>query len=155
MEYRQACCDYMLNDDPEFFSAFLDDQKLGEYISEMRTDGTWGSQSEIVGLCKAYNVHCVLFRPDGVHYRIECDSADDDDTRILMLSHHQEEHFNEVRFKDKSRCLTSFNELELLLTELKDSPVRLSKKEARFSRKSGKGAPKVSEAKNSQKLIEL
>ncbi len=135
-EFRQGCCDFMQKADPEFFKSFMDDISLEEYVENMRTDGTWGTQLEIVSLCKMYDVNCVIFRPDGLHYTIECDNPDNDDCRILLISHHDEEHFNEVRFKEKGRILTSFNELELLLTELNPSDksqevTRLSKKEAR------------------------
>ena len=153
-EFRTSCCEYMLTDDPEFFTAFLDDQSLIDYVSEMRQDGTWGTQMEIVALCKRYSVNCVIFRPDGLHYRIECDDTDEADTRVLMISHHDEQHFNEVRFKERSRVLTSFNELELLLTELEEAPARLSKKELRKQRKSA--APQIVSSPNGlHKIIDL
>jgi hypothetical protein len=118
----------------------MDDISLEQYVENMKIDGTWGTQLEIVSLCKNYGVHCVIFRPDGLHYTIECDHRDDDDCRILMISHHDEEHFNEVRFKEKGRILTSFNELELLLTELSPDAMpqeqtRLSKREARQAKR--------------------
>lgn len=143
-EFREACCEYMERDDPEFFSSFLEERSLSNYVAEMKHEGIWGTQMEIVALCKRYSVDCVIFRPDGIHYRIECDTPDDSPARILMLSHHDEEHFNEVRFEEKSRVLTSFEELELLLTEIEDRPVALSKKEARRMARSGQSVPKVS-----------
>jgi hypothetical protein len=147
-EFRNACCDYMMKEDPEFFTEFLDDRSLIHYVNEMREDGTWGTQLEIVALCKRYHVNCVIFRPDGLHYRIECDGGSDPETRILMLSHHDEEHFNEVRFKESGRVLTSFNELELLLTELQDAPVRVSRRQARKRQL----APKLV---SNQKILDL
>ena len=143
-EFRQGCCEYMEKDEPDFFTSFLEERSLSNYVSEMRHDGAWGTQMQIVALCKRYNVDCVIFRPDGLHYRIECDLTDERDARILMLSHHDEEHFNEVRFVEKSRVLTSFEELELLLTELEDRPVVLSKKDARRASRKGKSTPRVS-----------
>jgi hypothetical protein len=131
----------MLEDESKFFQGFLDDSSLENYVENMRQDGTWGTQMEIVSLCRKYSVNCVIFRPDGLHYRIECPSSDDN--RILMLSHHDDEHFNEVRFKEKGRVLESFNELELLLTDI--GPPRtlpkMSKKDARLSRH--KKAPQI------------
>lgn len=135
-DVREACCDYIEKEEPEFFGAFLDDVSVSNYVHDMRNPGTWGTQLEIVALCRRYHVDCVIFRPDGLHYRIECDKPDKEEVRILLLSHHDEEHFNEVRFKEKGRQLTSFDELELLL-----SPGQaVSKKEARKHRK----APQVS-----------
>ena len=125
-EFRDECCDYIENEDPDFFSSFLDDENLSEYLNEMRKSGTWGTQLEIVALCRRYHVDCVIFRPDGLHYRIECEKPDDEEVRTLMLSHHGEEHFNEVRFKEKGRVLTSFDELELLLASPADRPSRRS-----------------------------
>ena len=144
----------MKEEEPEFFAAFLDDLNIDEYISEMREDATWGTQLEVVALCRRYRAHCVIFRPDGLHYRIECENAEGEDLRILMLSHHDEQHFNEVRFKDSERRLSSFGELELLLTELREDIPVLSKKEARQARQSRRRAPEVVE-ENSHKLIEL
>lgn len=152
-EFRNACCEYMLNEEPEFFEAFLDDQKLVEYVGEMRKDGTWGTQLEIVALCRRYHVNCVIFRPDGLHYRIESDSQENASDRILILSHHDEEHFNEVRFKENGRVLTSFNELELLLTELDDAPVKISKKQARRGKRQPESAPRVDVS--AQKFLDI
>jgi len=152
-EFRYACCEYMLYEEPEFFESFLDDQTLSEYVSELRKDGTWGTQLEIVSLCRRYHVNCVIFRPDGLHYRIESDSKEDDADRILILSHHDEEHFNEVRFKEKGRVLTSFNELELLLTELDDAPVKISKKQARRGKRQSESAARVDVS--AQKFLDI
>lgn len=135
----------MLEEESNQFVSFLDDIKLDEYVSHMLEDGTWGTQLEIVALCRRYRVHCVIFRPDGLHYRIECDNVDDDVLPILMLSHHDEEHLNEVTFEEVGRKLQSFNELELLLVE--DSGPSLSKREQRRCRKA---APQVS-----HKLVDL
>jgi hypothetical protein len=132
----------MLEEEPEFFSGFLDDSSLQDHVDNMRQDGTWGTQMEIVSLCRKYSVNCVIFRPDGLHYRIE--SLSDRDNRILMLSHEDDEHFNEVCFKEKGRVLESFNELELLLTDLAPSrdPPKVSKKDSRLSRR--QKAPQIS-----------
>jgi hypothetical protein len=144
-ELRDACCGYIENEEPDFFSGFLDDESLTNYVHEMRNPGTWGTQLEIVALCKRYHVDCVIFRPDGLHYRIECDKPDNEDVRILMISHHDEEHFNEVRFKETSRVLASFDELELLLSPEPDNVPKLSKKNSReHSRWKHRPAPKVS-----------
>jgi len=155
-EFRQGCCDFMQEDDPEFFKSFMDDTLLEDYVSNMRKDGTWGTQLEIVSLCKKFSVNCVIFRPDGLHYNIECDESDpnSNETRILMISHHDEEHFNQVCFREKGRILTSFSELELLLTKIDpehQQTVRLSKREQR-NRKRKPPAIIVSE---SHKLINL
>ena len=146
----------MLEEEPEFFSGFLDDSSIQDYVDNMRQDGTWGTQMEIVSLCRKYSVNCVIFRPDGLHYRIE--SLPYSDSRILMLSHHDDEHFNEVCFKEKGRVLASFNELELLLTDLAPTPdpPRVSKKDARLSRR--QKAPQVSLSVSPdpiQKLIDI
>lgn len=129
MEFRQSCCDYMMNEDREFFQAFLDDEKLEDYVANMREDGTWGSQMEIVALSRAYNIKCVIFRPDGLHYRIE--DASNTSSKILMISHHDDEHFNVVRFRDDS-SLESFDDLVNVLELLSGNATRsLSKKERR------------------------
>ena len=160
-EFRQACCEYMIDEGHEFFRSFLDDESLEDYVTHMREDGVWGTQMEIVSLCRKYAVNCVIFRPDGLHYRIECDS-ETDTARILMLSHHDDEHFNEVRFKEKGRVLQSFNELELLLTELQSGePQRQpkpTKREARMKRRNP--APQIDFSDNNnpvsvQKLLDL
>lgn len=160
-ELRQDCCTYMIGEEPEFFSAFLDDESLDDYVRNMREDGVWGTQMEIVSLCRKYGVNCVIFRPDGLHYRIECDS-ESSTARILMLSHHDDEHFNEVRFKEKGRVLESFNELELLLTELQSDIVtdrpKPTKRDARMKRRNP--APKIDFSDDNhpvsiQKLLDL
>ncbi len=148
------CCDYMLKEEPEYFQSFLDDQKLEDYVSEMREDGTWGSQMEIVALCRAYKVNCVIFRPDGLHYRIEDQSGGC--SKILMISHHDDEHFNVVRFRGKDNsCLESFDEIETLLALNTDSTTSrpLSKKEKRLLIKNGE-KPQELELP-SQKLVSI
>ena len=149
----------MLDEEPEFFRVFLDGETLDEYVGKMREDGTWGTHMEIVSLCRKYSVNCVIFRPDGLHYRIECDS-ESETARILMLSHHDDEHFNEVRFKEKGRVLESFNELELLLTELESDATshtrKLTKKEVRMKKRNP--APQIDFPDNPvsvQKLLDL
>ena len=153
----------MLDEDAEFFRGFKQETLLEEYVSNMREEGTWGTQLEIVSLCQKYNVHCVIFRPDGLHYRIECNDSSPE-TRILMLSHHNDDHFNEVRFFESGRVLESFNEPELLLTELESShtPKPVSKKESRAKRRQkNSSAPQLDiEQENDplvsiQKLLEL
>ena len=134
-EVRDSCCDYVQFEDPNFFESFLEDQNLLDYVSDMRKTGTWGTQLEIVALCRRYHVDCVIFRPDGLHYRIECDKPDCEEVRIIMLSHHDEEHFNEVRFKEKGKVISSSDELELLLS---------SNSEVRRKRGSRILAPQVS-----------
>jgi hypothetical protein len=162
-EFRQACCDYMIKDDSEFFKLFMEETSLEHYVENMRADGVWGTQLEIVSLCKKYTVHCVIFRPDGLHYTIECDNPAGGDCRILMISHHDEEHFNEVCFKEKGRVLSSFTELELLLTELDpgNNPqeiTRLSKKVARQKKRENqqrRQAPEIVVSESNHKLINL
>ena len=121
LEFRDACCEFMERS-PTDFAPFVDQFDLQTYLNEMRASGTWGTQLEIVALCKRFSVDCVIFRQDGVHYKIECGLTDIDGQRILMLSHHDEEHFNEVRFKEKGRVLSSFDELERLLAPRFEEP---------------------------------
>lgn len=137
----------MLKEEPEFFTTFLDETKLEDYVSKVQEEGVWGTQMEIVALCRRYRANCVIFRPDGLHYRIDCEDADD--APILMISHHDDEHFNEVCFPGISRHLASFNELELLLAELEPAP--LTKREMRALRR----APVVAPSPCLHKIVEL
>lgn len=135
LELRSECCKFMLEEEADFFESFLEDVRLVEYCCRMLVDGTWGTQLEVVALCRKYQVHCVIFRPDGLHYSIECEAFAGEYPRIIMLSHHGDCHFNTVRFIERGRDLASFQELDLLLTELGTAPspsgVKLSKKQAR------------------------
>jgi hypothetical protein len=80
-----------------------------------------------------------------------------------MISHHDEEHFNEVCFKEKGRVLSSFNELELLLTELDPGKnpqeiTRISKKAARQKKRGNqqrRQAPEIAVSESNHKLINL
>jgi hypothetical protein len=148
MEFRQACCDFMLHEQPDFFSEFLDEEKLDNYIERMREVGTWGSQMEIVGLCRAYKVDCVIFRPDGLHYRIECGS--DEPSKILMISHHDDEHFNVVKIRRKSEvCIDSFEELDSILAT--GGSNRPTKRETRLAKRKGDPIP----SPQLQKLVNI
>jgi OTU domain-containing protein 3 len=152
-EFRNNCCDFMEKEAPEEFEGFLDNQKLSEYLYTMRQDGTWGTQLEIVAMCKRYHVDCVIFRPDGLHYRVECDKPDNEPVPIVMLSHHDEEHFNEVRFKERARSLASFEELDLLLAGAPDAENVTSHRRSTRSSKPSKKAPII--AKEPQRFVEL
>lgn len=132
-EFRLSCCNY-IQEQAEFFQSFLEDMNVTDYVIEMMKDGTWGTQIEIVALCRHYETDCVIFRQDGLHYRVECAIHLDELKPIVMLSHHDDEHFNGVCFKEKGRTLNSFEELELLLAE-EDIPTGLSKKESRKTKR--------------------
>lgn len=133
-EFRLSCCNY-IQEQAEFFDSFLDDMHVTDYVMDMMKDGTWGTQIEIVALCKLYEADCVIFRQDGLHYRVECAIHLDEPKHIILLSHHDEEHFNEVCFKEKGRTLKSFEELELLLSDEDGAPGRLSKRESRRNKR--------------------
>lgn len=108
-EVRHEICNY-LDKNEEDFSIFLlmDDQEedvmdFDDYVAEMRDDATWGGDVEIVCAARLYKRKITIFSASGA-YNIgigdEKPSGPD-----LLLSYHENSHYNSVHDADKESSL--------------------------------------------------
>jgi hypothetical protein len=103
---RQEICKY-LEDNKEDFSIFLllheeeeDVMDFESYVNEMRKDGTWGGDVEIVCAARVYKRNVTIFSASGI-YNI---SKGDDKTPSgpdILLSYHDNSHYNSVHDESK------------------------------------------------------
>ena len=114
-EYRQTACDYLSSHSQDFtnFQINAEEQSFDDYVEEMRKDACWGSHLELTALCLAYNVSAIVFQPDGVH--LELGMAEPSQETVL-LSFHDQEHFNSVRFRKNGDELLTLAEARKRLT---------------------------------------
>jgi hypothetical protein len=128
---RQEICNYMALRESEFVHFLvLDDhdaKRLGEedassyqdYIDQMRTDGEWGGNVELVATSRLYQRNITVYTPDGA-FSIEWSdgsSVDRDasvpypdphdqeglseEDRALSVSYHEGDHYNSVRIEGR------------------------------------------------------
>lgn len=98
---REECCDYMSTHTAEFaiFHADEDFEANGisfdAYVQRMRSPGSWGSQLELMALCRKHEVNVIVHQSGSPSYEMLFASLD---ARCLQLSYHDGEHYNSVRF---------------------------------------------------------
>ena len=115
-EYREACCEYLASHE-EDFKCFIDleeDEDIesyGDYVKSMREQSTWGSQIELSALCLAYEVCAVVFQAGGVHLEL---GSTDVDKKAVLISFHDDDHFNAVTL-GKDYELTTLGDIRTLL----------------------------------------
>jgi len=97
---RHEVCNY-LEDNKDEFSIFLlldedeeDVREIDSYVAEMREDGTWGGDVEIVCAARLYKRQVTIFAASGA-YNI---GIGDEETSgpDLLLSYHENSHYNSV-----------------------------------------------------------
>jgi hypothetical protein len=108
---RHEICNF-LEDNKEDFSIFLllndeeeDVRDFDSYICEMRKDGTWGGDVEIVCAARLYKRKVTIFSTSGI-YNIgigdEKPSGSD-----FLLSYHENSHYNSVHDETCNRSTKS------------------------------------------------
>lgn len=101
--YRRDCVAYMTAHREDFEAFITDDSSFEDYMKEMAKDGTWGTQLELLALCHKFQVNAIVHQDsDGgkPSYEIEVVPPDH---QCVMLSFHDGEHYNSVRFlKDRN-----------------------------------------------------
>ena len=106
-EYRKACCDYMTEHEDDFTSFFDAEEdsceSFSDYVSNMRESSQWGSQLELSALCLCYNISAVVFQAAGVHYEL---GMAEPHQKVVLISFHDEEHFNAVSHGSYDELLT-------------------------------------------------
>jgi hypothetical protein len=106
VDVRQDICDY-LKGHGSFFSLFLDlddDQTKGEdaadfdeYVADMRQDGEWGGNLELVAAARLYQRRIRVFSGNMAAMNIDYDSSESPHGPELLVSYHDNDHYNSVR----------------------------------------------------------
>ena len=104
---RDAICNYMAAN-KESFSQFLvldedesdaDANSFEQYIQDMRRDGEWGGNVELVAASRLYQRNIIVYHPDGA-FSIEAprtvDSGSKSEEEEFTLSYHDNDHYNSV-----------------------------------------------------------
>lgn len=96
---RHEVCNF-LEKNKEEFSIFLlmdddeeDVREFDSYVEEMRDDGTWGGDVEIVCAARLYKRQVTIFSSDGV-FNIGID--EEPSGPDILLSYHENSHYNSV-----------------------------------------------------------
>jgi len=112
---RNDICDYMESRESEFVHFLvLDDndaKKLGEedaksyqhYMDQMRRDGEWGGNVELVAAARLYQRDITVYSPGGA-FSIECGSMNTAQDQTLSVSYHEGDHYNSVRVLGRRLC---------------------------------------------------
>jgi len=110
-QVRSEICTFLEDNEDEFGKFLLMDEdeeevcKFGYYISEMRKDGTWGGDVEMVCAARLYKRRITVFSMVGA-YTIgigdETPSAPN-----LLLSFHENSHYNSVHDKSFPNAIES------------------------------------------------
>ncbi len=58
--YRTEACNFMVQNRPNFEPFMEDDEKFDDYIAEMRKDGEWGGNQEIVALATRFCINIAI-----------------------------------------------------------------------------------------------
>jgi len=99
--YRHDCCDYMLEhaEDLRLFHAdedFEDEEESFEaYVEHMRSPARWGSQLELMALCRRHEVNAIVHQHGLPAYEMVFAPPE---ARCIQVSYHDGEHYNSVRF---------------------------------------------------------
>lgn len=99
--YRQDCCDFMLEhaEDLRLFHAdedFEDEEESFEaYVEHMRSPARWGSQLELMALCRKHEVNAIVHQHGMPAYEMVFAPPE---ARCVQVSYHDGEHYNSVRF---------------------------------------------------------
>mmetsp|Transcript_14504 Transcript_14504/g.17642 ORF Transcript_14504/g.17642 Transcript_14504/m.17642 type:complete len:255 (-) Transcript_14504:28-792(-) len=98
---RQEICDYLEKNEDDFSVYLLLDDEDGadvcdfeEYVSQMRKDGEWGGDVEIVCAAKLYKRTVTIFSNIGA-YNIDIGDEKTSGPDIL-LSYHDNQHYNSI-----------------------------------------------------------
>eukprot|EP00590_Aulacoseira_subarctica_P003959 CAMPEP_0172423862 /NCGR_PEP_ID=MMETSP1064-20121228/17782_1 /TAXON_ID=202472 /ORGANISM="Aulacoseira subarctica , Strain CCAP 1002/5" /LENGTH=317 /DNA_ID=CAMNT_0013165413 /DNA_START=155 /DNA_END=1109 /DNA_ORIENTATION=- len=104
---RDSICNYMAAN-KDSFSQFLvldedesdaDANSFEQYIQDMRRDGEWGGNVELVAASRLYQRNIIVYHPDGA-FSIEAPSTVDRSTKSeeeeYTLSYHDNDHYNSV-----------------------------------------------------------
>lgn len=99
-QHRDECCEFMSENAAEFelFHADEDDQEsesFDSYIAGMRHPGCWGSQLELMALCRRNNVNAIVHQLGSPAYEMVFAPRE---ARCIQLSYQDGEHFNSIRF---------------------------------------------------------
>ena len=105
-DVRHDICDYLQGHE-SFFSMFLDldDEAtkgedaadFAEYVATMREDGEWGGNLELVAAARMYRRRIRVFSSNLAAMNIDYDSDKPSHGPELLLSYHDNDHYNSVR----------------------------------------------------------
>lgn len=99
-QYRDDCCEMMLANLEEFELFYAEEEdEAGEsfeaYVHRMRHPGRWGSQLELMALCRHYGVNAIVHQSGRPAYEMDFAPRE---ARCIQLSYHDGEHYNSIRF---------------------------------------------------------
>eukprot|EP00928_Gymnodinium_smaydae_P087274 TRINITY_DN71553_c0_g1_i1.p1 TRINITY_DN71553_c0_g1~~TRINITY_DN71553_c0_g1_i1.p1 ORF type:complete len:340 (+),score=53.35 TRINITY_DN71553_c0_g1_i1:97-1116(+) len=99
-QFRDECCDLMMEQAEEFSLFHADDEdeeslSFEAYVQRMRHPGRWGSQLELMALCRHHNVNAIVHQSEMPSYEM---GTAPPEARCIQLSYHDGEHYNSVRF---------------------------------------------------------
>uniref|UniRef100_A0A7S3L9S8 OTU domain-containing protein n=1 Tax=Amphora coffeiformis TaxID=265554 RepID=A0A7S3L9S8_9STRA len=110
-DVRHEICDY-LEGHESFFSLFLDlddEETKGEdasdfadYVNTMRQDGEWGGNLELVAAARLYRRRIRVFSSTLAAMNIDYDSDKPPGGPELLVSYHDNDHYNSVRDNSRS-----------------------------------------------------
>lgn len=104
MKFREECCQHMRDNIDEFaaFHAdeeFQDDCSFEEYITRMQSPCQWGSQVELMALCRMRGVNAIVHQFDRPTYEMIFAPIS---AHCIQLSYHDGEHYNSIRLVSES-----------------------------------------------------
>jgi len=99
-QFRDECCELMEENAEEFelFHADEEDEEsesFSAYVGRMRHPGRWGSQLELMALCRRYGVNAIVHQSGQKAYEMVFAPQE---ARCIQLSYHDGEHYNSIRF---------------------------------------------------------
>lgn len=99
-QYRDDCCNMMLDNIEEFELFHAEDEEEEEesfeaYVRSMRDPGRWGSQLELMALCRHHGVNAIVHQSGRPAYEMVFAPRE---ARCIQLSYHDGEHYNSIRF---------------------------------------------------------
>ncbi|KAJ2747107.1 2-oxoglutarate dehydrogenase E1 component [Coemansia sp. BCRC 34301] len=103
LRHREAVCDYM-HRHPDEFSPFLDETcSFDRYLDNMRRQGVFGGNLELVAFARNYCVDIKVYQLGGTVFVISGGSLTKDSSQVLRsmptvhLAYHSYEHYSSVR----------------------------------------------------------
>ncbi|KAJ2553332.1 2-oxoglutarate dehydrogenase E1 component, partial [Coemansia sp. RSA 1933] len=105
MRHRQSVCDYMERN-PEEFAPFMDESSpFGRYVYNMRNNGVYGGNMELVAFARNYLVDIKVYQMGGTVFVISGAPANNPqeparNLQTVHIAYHSYEHYSSVRNRD-------------------------------------------------------
>ncbi|GKY90682.1 hypothetical protein MPSEU_000041600 [Mayamaea pseudoterrestris] len=94
-------CHFLVLDDEDAPPNEEDASDFTSYVEKMRRDGTWGGNVELVAAARLYRRNILVHSADLDTFMIDCDESNAshqrDSVPNMMVSYHDNDHYNSVR----------------------------------------------------------